>query len=88
MTLSMDQKIELEKETLKRFKQLRREFFQAVINYAEKTAKDPLNAKTDDFNQMLHLTTQFCEMLLHEINDLVIYAAPEKRLYRVEDDPK
>jgi len=87
MTLSMEQKIELEKETLRKFKQLRREFFHAVINYAEKSAKDPESAKTEDFVQMLYLTTQFCEMLLHEINGLVIHAAPEKRLYRVEDDP-
>ena len=85
--ISMEQKIQLEKETLKEFKRLRHEFFRAVINYAEKTAKDPELAKQEDFVQMLHLTTQFCEMLLHEINGLVIHAAPEKRLYRVEEDP-
>jgi alcohol dehydrogenase YqhD (iron-dependent ADH family) len=83
--ISKQAKIELEKETLKQFKQLRHEFFKIVIGYAEKTADDQEVAKTEDFFTMLHLTSQFCEMLFHEIHDLIKEAkGGDSRIYSVD----
>jgi hypothetical protein len=61
----------LESEFTKAVTVLRKEYFDRLVKFCDATSEIPGKVGPGDWAKMLHLTSQYCETILHQLNALI-----------------